>query len=279
MTFSIVARSGQSYGVAVASKFLAVGSVVPSVSPYGAVATQAWARTAYKEELQELLAAGVDPQDALRRATEADERSAVRQVGVVGSGGAATFTGSEAMAWCGGRRGQQGDEAYAIQGNILVGEQVVAEMERAWLEGSGAPFEQRLVQALVAGDRAGGDRRGRQSAAILAHSPGTGYDDSGVLADLRVDDHADPVTELARLLDLQDLYLGRPGPILPLEGELATEVRERLAAAGHATPDLHEALADWAGAENLEMRLTSEGIDTRVLEVLRDSTAGGAATG
>ncbi|AKU17136.1 DUF1028 domain-containing protein [Luteipulveratus mongoliensis] len=272
MTFSIVARSGAAHGVAVASKFLAVGSVVPAVDARGAVATQAWARTAYKQELLELLAKGVETSTALDQATSADEGREARQVGVVGPSGPATFTGADATPWCGGRTGEDGADAYAIQGNILVGEEVVLEMEQQWLRGAHLPFADRLAQVLLAGDRAGGDRRGRQSAALLAYSPGTGYDDSGVLADLRVDDHDDPVPELIRLLDLQDLYLGRPTTVLRLQGNLAEEVAARLQATGRRTEDVSAALADWAGVENLEMRLTDDGIDARVLQVLRERT-------
>ena len=274
MTFSIVARQGEAYGVAVASKFLAVGAVVPAARVgVGAVATQSFARVAYLEEVLARLAAGERADDALEAATALDEGRETRQVGVVGTGSAATFTGSECNAWAGGVARDDGDTAYAIQGNILTGPEVVDAMERAWHASSGRPLAQRLLSALVAGDDAGGDSRGRQSAAMYAVEPGAGYDASGVLADLRVDDHADPVTELGRLLSEWEMYFGSPEDVQPLEGELAEEVRARLAAEGYAAADLDVALADWAGNANYEARLTPEGIDRRVLEALRAATA------
>ena len=125
----------------------------------------------------------------------------------------------------------------------------------------------------MAGDRAGGDRRGRQSAALYVVAPGAGYDSGGVLADLRVDDHADAPTELARLLDLNDLYFGPPSNVMPLAGPLGDEVRKRLSSLGRDQADVMEALADWAGEANFEMRLSPDGIDARVLQALREATS------
>lgn len=273
MTFSIVARQGDSYGVAVASKFLAVGAVVPGVRiGVGAVATQSYARVAYLDELLARLELGQDAEPALEAATALDEGRETRQLGVVGRRSAATFTGQECNAWAGGVARDEGDTAYAIQGNILTGPEVVDAMERAWHESAGRPLARRLLAALVAGDDAGGDSRGRQSAAMYAVEPGSGYDASGVLADLRVDDHADPVTELARLLDQWEMFFGRPEDVEPLDGALADEVRGRLAQLGYAADDLATALADWAGNANYEARLTPDGIDGRVLEALRAAT-------
>ena len=146
-------------------------------------------------------------------------------------------------------------------------------MEQAWLEHSHLPLATRLMESLMAGDHAGGDKRGRQSAALYAVAPGAGYDHCGVLADLRVDDHPDATSELARLLDLHDLYFGGPGTVLPLEGPLADEVRQHLLVLGRSQPDLHDALADWAGEANFEMRMTPDGIDSRVLQALREADA------
>jgi len=278
MTFSIVARQGQAFGVAVASKFLAVGAVVPAARlGVGAVATQSFARVAYLEELLGRLAGDEDAEDALAAATALDDGRATRQVGVVGLHSAATFTGSECNPWAGGVARDEGDTAYAIQGNILTGPEVVDAMERAWHTSAGRPLAQRLLAALVAGDDAGGDSRGRQSAAMYAVEPDSGYDASGVLADLRVDDHAAPVAELGRLLSEWEMYFGRPEDVQPLEGELADEVRTRLAAAGYAVEPgegnrLATALADWAGNANYEARLSADGIDRRVLEALRAAT-------
>jgi len=274
MTFSIVASMGDALGVAVASKFLAVGSVVPAARVgVGAVATQALAKVSYKDDALALLADGVAPEQVVARLTGDDDGHEQRQLGLVTPSGQASYTGPACMDWAGGLTGRDATGSYAIQGNILAGPQVVQEMERAWLEAAHLPFPTRLVHAMLAGDRAGGDRRGRQSAALYAVQAGTGYDGSGVLADLRVDDHPEAPQELARLLDLNELYFGGPTNVLPLEGGLLEEVTERLARLGRTQSDVHDALADWAGAENYETRLSPEGIDSRVLQALREATA------
>ena len=274
MTFSIVARAGDAYGVAVASKFIAVGSVVPAARlGVGAIATQAMAKVSYLADGLALLAAGAGAADAVARLTSADEGRDDRQLGVVSATDQSTFTGPGCMDWAGGVTGGDADSGYAIQGNILVGERVVLDMEQAWLEHPELALAPRLMQALVAGDHAGGDKRGRQSAALYAVAPGAGYDHCGVLADLRVDDHPDATRELARLFDLHDLYFGSPGTVLALEGPLADEVRQHLLVLGRSQPDLREALEDWAGEANFEMRMTPDGIDSRVLQALREADA------
>src|SRR5438552_14998568 len=237
MTFSIVARSadGQALGVAVASKFLAVGAAVPAAeADVGALATQSYANLAYRPQGLALLRTGVAAADVVAGLTAADPGRAQRQLGVVGPvGDGATYTGSGCHDWAGGIAG----DGYAIQGNILTGEQVVVAMAEAWAASDlGAPLGRRLLAALAAGDRAGGDRRGRQSAALLVVARGQGYGGtSDVVAELRVDDHPEPVPELGRLLDLHALYFGRPDPatLLDLTGPLADEVRTRLQALGH----------------------------------------------
>ncbi|MEU3557420.1 DUF1028 domain-containing protein [Streptomyces fragilis] len=279
MTFSIVARSadGTCFGVAVASKFLAVGAAVPAArAGAGAVATQALANLAYRPDGLGLLAEGRTAGETLEALLAADERREDRQAGVVDrDGGSVTWTGRACMTWAGGVSGPN----YAIQGNILTGPEVVRAMEEAWLASDEElPLARRLHAALLAGDRAGGDSRGRQSAALLVVSPGGGYGGgSDVLVDLRVDDHADPSAELGRLLELHDLYFGRPDPrtLLPLAGELAEEVAGRLAALGHRGVELDVALSEWAGIANLEERLVDGAIDPLVLEQLR--AAGGDA--
>ncbi len=280
MTFSIAATDGTAAGVAVASKFLSVGAVVPAArlaivdgQPrlVGAVATQAMAKWSYREDALDLLASGVDAAEAVARVTAADDGREHRQLGVVGPDSQATYTGSECMDWAGGRSGADADGRYAIQGNILVGEQVVEAMEQAWRDSRGMPFERRLLAALLAGDAAGGDARGRQGAALYVLAPGAGYDGSGVLVDLRVDDHPDATQELARLLDLNDLYFGTAEDVQPLTGDLAAEVGDRLARLGHTGP-VAEALEAWAGVENYEMRMTPGGIDAKVLAALRRAT-------
>jgi uncharacterized Ntn-hydrolase superfamily protein len=188
-------------------------------------------------------------------------------VGTTGDG--ATFTGADCHPWAGGVAG----DGYAIQGNILAGPEVVAGMEAAWLASAAVTrLADRLVAALRAGDLAGGDRRGRQSAALLVVAKGMGYGGtSDVWVDLRVDDHPDPVAELAHLLELHELYFERPDPatLIPLTGETADEVRALLAKAGRAGADLDAALAGWAGVENLEERLAAGAIDPLVLAHLR----------
>ncbi len=274
MTFSIAAWMDEAYGVAVASKFIAVGSVVPAARiGVGAVATQAMAKVSYRDDVLDLLARGLDADQAVATVTAADDGRAHRQLGVVCATSQATFTGAECMAWAGGRAGGGASGRYAIQGNILTGEQVVVQMEQAWLDSAGLPLPRRLLAALLAGDRAGGDSRGRQGAAMLVLEAGRGYDESGVLVDLRVDDHPSAPTELARLLDLNDLYFGEPQDVQPLTDELAAEVAARCAALGHPGEQASTALASWAGVENYEMLLVDGGIDGRVLAALRQATA------
>jgi uncharacterized Ntn-hydrolase superfamily protein len=279
MTFSIVATDGEAWGVAVASKFLGVGSAVPTAAAQvGAIATQSWANLAYRPEGLALLRAGHSAQETVERLTGADKLRAERQVGVVDArGGAATYTGTGCHAWAGGVTGSgPAGAGYAVQGNILVGPQVIEAMEKAWLDSDPTtPLTRRLLAALQAGDDAGGDRRGRQSAALLVVTEHGGYGGgSDVFADLRVDDHEQPVAELARLLGLHDIYFGKadPATALPLDGELGIEVRERLARLGHKAASLDTALADWAGIENYEERLIPGRIDPLVLAQLRAKT-------
>ena len=286
MTFSIVGHwSGTadtanaadggtvSLGVAVASKFLAVGAAVPAAAAdIGAIATQAFANLAYRPDGLRLLGEGRSAQETLDALTAADEGRDQRQAGVVDAAGrSATFTGPACHDWAGGRTG----DGYAVQGNILTGPDVVEAMEKAWL-GSEGRLADRLLTALAAGDLAGGDRRGRQSAALLVVRRAGGYGGtSDVEVDLRVDDHPDPVPELRRLLDLHRLYFDRPDPdtLLPLEGELADEVDLRLRALGFDTLD------DWAGVENYEERMVDGQIDPLVLSQLRDATGSTSADG
>lgn len=272
MTFSIVARSadGQSWGVAVASKFLAVGSAVPAaVAGVGAIATQAEANVAYKGLALAHMDEGATAEVALQRLLEEDPGREHRQVGLVDvDGNAATHTGRECFDWAGGVTG----DGVAIQGNILTGSEVVEAMKRAWDDSADEPdLARRLLAALRAGDEAGGDRRGRQSAALLVVRDGAGYGgNDDVAVDLRVDDHADPVTELTRLLDLNDLYLTASSEEekVPVDEALATELDDRARRLGHR--DFHA----WVGTENYEMRVSGAGeeprwVDRRVLEALR----------
>lgn len=277
MTFSIVGRaehpSGEpEWGVAVASKFLAVGSAVPAaVAGVGAIATQADANVAWKGIGLSLLDEGATASVALQRMLEEDDKRDHRQIGLVDSdGGAATHTGPACFDWAGGTAESNGGEGVAIQGNILAGPHVVEEMKRSWDSTAGQPLARRLLSALTAGDRAGGDKRGRQSAALLVVREGAGYgglDD--VAVDLRVDDHPEPVVELTRLLDLNDLYLTASTDEEKLE--VTPELREELEsfAQAHGHPDF---LA-WVGTENYEMRVAEDlaWVDQRVLEIVRGS--------
>ena len=276
MTFSIVARSadGERWGVAVASKFLAAGAVVPGVrAPLGAIATQSFANLRYLPDGFALLGEGRTAQEALDALVAADDGRAQRQAGIVdGPGRPATFTGEDCLAWAGGVTGP----GYAIQGNILTGPEVIDEMERAFLASdSSQSLALRLHAALLAGDRAGGDSRGRQSAAILVGGVGAGYGGgSDIAVDLRVDDHQDPVVELGRLLRMHDLVFGRPTEIWPVEGEVADRLRRALDALGYVDPDLMDALEHAAGVENLEERLVPGAVDPVVLSYLEERAAG-----
>jgi len=276
MTFSIVARSadGESWGVAVASKFLAVGSAVPAaVAGVGAIATQADANVAYKGQALAHLDDGATAEVALQRLLEEDEGRDHRQVGIVDvDGNAASHTGSACLDWAGSRTGP----GYAIQGNILTGSDVVDAVEAAWLASpEGTSLAHRLLEALAAGDEAGGDSRGRQSAALLVVKDGAGYgglDDIAV--DLRVDDHPTPIAELTRLLDLNDLYLtaSTEEEKVPVTPELEAEIEQLARSAGARD------FAAWVGTENYEMRVAPDGswIDVKVLEILR-ATGGASA--
>jgi uncharacterized Ntn-hydrolase superfamily protein len=280
MTFSIVAcdlEAGQ-LGVAVASKFLAVGAVVPWLEAgTGAIATQALANTRYGPDGLARMRAGARASEALAAVLAADEGRDDRQAGFVDArGAAATHTGARCMEWAGGRA----RPGSAVQGNILTGPGVVDAMANAYEVGSGSLAE-RLLLALAAGDRAGGDRRGRQSAAIAVVSPGGGYggnDDS--LVDLRVDDHPDPVSELQRLYGVHVLLTGTTPEAekLPLVGALAAEVRELLGRAGYPSDPgddvLQRALRAFTGTENLAARWWLESrLDPVVLAHLRDVAA------
>lgn len=265
-TFSLVAcdlDSGR-WGVAVASKFLAVGSVVPWAEPQaGAVATQAFANPRYGPDGLALLRQGLSADEVVRRLTEADDGRDERQLGVVDAAGrGATFTGSGCHDWAGGRAGQ----GYAAQGNILVSVETVDALAETFESAEGA-FAERLLAALAAGQAAGGDSRGQQSAALLVVEQDGGYAGlSDVLVDLRVDDHAAPIDELQRLYGLHQELFGRTprSRWLSVDDELRAEIDGHLARLGYAR------LQDWAGAANLEERVDGdEEIDPVVLDALR----------
>ena len=265
-TFSLVACDldrGQ-WGVAVASKFLAVGSVVPWAEPQaGAVATQSYANPRYGPDGLALLRQGIEAEEVVRRLTEADEGRDERQLGVVDAQSrAATFTGTACHEWAGGRIGP----GYAAQGNLLVSGATVDALAETF-EASDRPLSERLLEALAAAQAAGGDKRGQQSAALIVVQRDGGYAGlSDILVDLRVDDHVAPVDELSRLYGLhQQLFGSTPREQwLPVDGELRAELDDRLARLGY------ERLEDWAGAANLEERVDGDAeIDPVVLAELR----------
>jgi uncharacterized Ntn-hydrolase superfamily protein len=284
VTFSIAAwdpssPAGPEWGVAVASKFLAVGSLVPwARANAGAIATQAFAKVTYGSEGLARLARGEDADAVVRALTEADEGRAQRQLGVVDARGrATTFTGDECMDWAGGRAG----DGYCCQGNILAGAEVVDAIAASF-ESPDGDLATRLVRALQAGDNAGGDRRGRQSAALVVVREAGGYlGETDRTLDLRVDDHPDPVPELSRLLDLHRLYFPRPETLefVPVDEALAAEVRSLLARRDYPAgtgPGYDEALRDalfaYMGTENLEERWSDDPvIEGVVLDHLRRS--------
>jgi uncharacterized Ntn-hydrolase superfamily protein len=201
-TFSIAAYDPETreLGIAVQSRFIAVGAVVPwAKAGVGAVATQSFANTTFGPRGLELMAKGEKPDDILVKLLEDDRGRERRQVGLVNAKGqSASFTGKECLAWAGG----VAEENFCCQGNILAGEGVVTGMAKAFKEASG-DLGDRLISALQAGQDAGGDRRGMQSAALLVVREGWGY--AGLndrYRDVRVDDHAEPIKELKRVYDL-----------------------------------------------------------------------------
>ena len=273
-TYSIVAcdlEAGQ-WGVAVQSKFLAVGSVVPWAKPHvGAVATQAYANPRYGPQGLELLREGIAAQEVVERLTSADDGRDHRQLGVVdGEGGAATYTGTECLDWAGGSTGA----GYAAQGNILVSAETVDALAGTFETSSGLLAE-RLIDCLAAAQAAGGDSRGQQSASLLVVERDGGYANlSDVVVDLRVDDHELPIEELRRIYRLHDEIFGKTprAQWLDVDEELADELRGRLTRLGYEG-ELDDAFTRWAATENLEERVEGAGqIDPVVLDALRSRT-------
>jgi uncharacterized Ntn-hydrolase superfamily protein len=267
-TFSIVAcdLDEKAWGVAVASKFPAVGAVVPwAEAGAGAVATQSFANTSFGPRGLEFLSGGLSASETLAKLLETDPDKEHRQVGIVDADGrSATFTGKDCFSWAGGVTGP----SYAIQGNILTGDKVVLAMQRAFLETKGE-LPGCLYSALLAGDRAGGDRRGRQSAAIYVVKPNGGY--GGYIdrwVDYRVDDHIDPVLRLGELMELHQLYFGKSevAERLPLSGETLKRLQEIIKQEGYYTGPIHgqldtatsTAINAFIGNENFEERCDAQ---------------------
>lgn len=277
MTFSIAAVDPGTgdVGVVVASKFLAVGNIVPWVeADVGAVATQALANGSFGPDGLALLRSQ-SAEQTLAALLAADPGRERRQVGLVDSkGGSASHTGSGCHGWAGHLTGS----GYACQGNCLAGEGVVTAMARAF-ETSDGPLHKRMFAAITAGDSAGGDKRGRQSVAIKVLRKGAGYQGlCDIVMDLRVDDSADPMGELSRLMDLHQLYFFTGDcERLALEGEVLETLRGLLTKAGQTdsfapgwSNELGQAIDAFIGNENLEERfdLKSRSIDKLALDHL-----------
>ena len=282
-TFSIVAadRASGEIGIAVQSKFLSVGAVVPWVrAGAGAIATQAFANTVYGPRALELLAGGAAPLDVAARLTETDEGRDDRQFGIVAMDGrATTFTGSRCIAYAGGIAG----DGFAAQGNCLAAAAVVEALGDTFLATSGS-LSDRLVAALRAGQEAGGDKRGQQSAALIVEKPGGGYAGfNDRYVDLRVDDHARPIDELARVLELHKLYFFSPAPedVLDVDRALGADLARELHRVGalEGGSDAYDeraraALVAYMHLENLENRVRDDGrIDRQTLAYLRAAPA------
>jgi uncharacterized Ntn-hydrolase superfamily protein len=274
-TYSIVAADleAEQWGVAVQSKFLSVGSVVPWAEPHvGAIATQAYANPRYGPNGLQLLRDGLSAQEAVDRLTAADEGRDHRQLGIVdGKGNAATYTGKECMDWAGGRTGA----GYAAQGNILVSGETVDALAESFEGSAGQPLAKRLIDCLAGAQAAGGDSRGQQSSALLVVQRDGGYAQmSDVVVELRVEDHERPIEELRRIYVLHDEIFGSTprDRWLDVEEALGAELRERLAKLGY-DGELSDAFASWAGKENFEDRVDGiEQVDPVVLEALRSRT-------
>ena len=270
-TFSIAACDLQAkqWGVAVQSKFLAVGFVVPWAEPeVGAIATQAYANPSYGPNGLALLREDLSAGEVVERLIAEDEGRDERQLGVVdASGTAAAWTGPDCNDWAGHRTGP----CYSAQGNILVSGETVDALAETFEATADTLLADRLLAALASAQAAGGDSRGEQSAALLVVQREGGYATlSDVLVDLRVDDHEHPIDELARLYELHQQLFGRT-PLrdwLPLEGDLRAEVDARLARLGY------DSLDAWAGVEHLEERVNGEdNIDPVVLDALRETSS------
>ncbi|MGI2329068.1 DUF1028 domain-containing protein [Planococcus sp. YIM B11945] len=277
-TFSIVGFDPETgeLGIAVASKFLSVGAVVPyAKAGVGAIATQSWANLDYGTKGLELLESGLSAEEVLTKITSGDEKKAYRQVGIVDAkGNSATFTGEETHAWAGGKTGPN----FAVQGNILVDAETVEQMAEVFQATKGSPLAERLLAALAAGEKAGGDSRGKQSAALLVvKEQGSygGYNDKYL--DLRIDDHENPVQELKRIFKLHQLYFTKTKEedILSIEGDLQDEVTKMLVGLGYLENGteneeaLYAALESYHLIENFDERVLPKGsIDKEVVRYM-----------
>jgi uncharacterized Ntn-hydrolase superfamily protein len=271
MTYSIIGfdPKEKEWGIAVQSKFLGVGAVVPfAEANAGAIATQSYANTTYGPEGLKLLKEGKTAQEVVDLLTEADEDRAFRQLGIIDAkGSAATYTGDKCYNWAGGQTGA----FYAAQGNILVSEETVHAMGETFTKTEGTLAE-RLLQALAAGQNAGGDSRGQQSAALLVVKEKGGYAGfNDRYIDLRVDDHPQPIEELSRIYQLQQLYFAptKPDNVLEITGEVKKNLQTQLEKLGYKTGNLQESLTTYIHKENFEGRRQAKGyIDRELLNYI-----------
>lgn len=274
MTFSIVAcdLKEHAWGVAVASKFPAVGAVVPwAQADAGAVATQAFANTSYGPRGLAIMGTGLSAIETLARLLNDDSERELRQVGLVDAQGqAATYTGSECFDWAGG----VSSKGYAIQGNILTGKKVISAMEKTFLAAKGN-LPNRLYSALLAGDRAGGDKRGRQSAAIYVVKPMSSYNGfTDRWTDYRVDDHEDPVARLGELLEMHELYFSKSpeNERVAIKDKTLAQITAILKQEGYLKKgtSIQEAINAFINNENFEERAdpNAQWIDGPVLKYL-----------
>ncbi|GEN46593.1 DUF1028 domain-containing protein [Alkalibacillus haloalkaliphilus] len=278
-TFSIVGRDPETgeLGIAVQSKFLGVGAVVPwAEAGVGAVATQSMANTTYGPEGLQLLKEGKSAQEAMDILVEKDPDKAMRQAGIVdANGGVATFTGDGCYDWAGGKTG----ENYAAQGNILVSEETASAMAKGFEEKPGEPLAEKLLHALKEGQKAGGDSRGMQSAALFIVKEKGGY--AGLndrMVDLRVDDHETPINELERIYRLHQLYFTRPEAedIMDIDAEKREKLVRRFTQLGylHDATDVtdetfYKALRSYIHSENFEEREQEQGkIDYKLYQFI-----------
>lgn len=268
-------------GVAVASKFLAVGSLVPwAKAGVGAIATQSWVNSNYGIQGLKLLEKGMTPEEVLQQMVEEDSNREVRQVGIIDArGNSATYSGKDCYSWAGGIAGPN----FACQGNILVGEETVQKMAEVFQIAAGT-LADRLLQALLAGQEAGGDSRGKQSAAILVVKEAGGYGGyTDRYIDLRVDDHTDPIRELIRIHELHKLYFEptSPADILKVEGAIRQNLVNMLIRLGYLKEnlevhdeELYEALKSFHLIENFDERILELGlVDRKVVKFMEGMTS------
>jgi uncharacterized Ntn-hydrolase superfamily protein len=283
-TFSIVARdpSNGDIGIIVQSKFPAVGAVVPwALAEAGGVATQAWANTSYGPRGLQLLTSGKSASETLKVLLKDDAKVEHRQVGIVDSKGlAVSHTGKECMEWAGHLVG----DGYACQGNILTGEAVVNDMAEAY-EKKDSDLLDKLFAGLRAGQAAGGDRRGMQSAAILVVRKEGGYEGGNDrYVDVRVDDHLKPIEELERIFALYDMTLLNredPSRLHRIDGDISLKIQQALVSQGVLNAVDEEfseaatnALREWVNTNNFENKWREDGtIWQSVLDYLLEESS------